>query len=230
MEKEKYKPTPGEVEKAEEMAVEGEMTPEQERMSRERSETFEAKRRELASDLYDLVDSKFNVMRDKALDSISNLCKEMSSERFRQLFLEEISMELLREWDRTIYGLTKKYQNFITYGGVNRKPKLLAEIRKEMLSGTIEKWLENVLPILNKLNIPKDILDRVVIEKIKTRKGTYELIIDRIMERNKMYRELAIDGDATYIGEEQYDIYDFDLREMAETIFKEKINEIMEKE
>lgn len=42
MEKEKYEPTPEEVEKAEEMAVEGEMTPEQEKMSKERSETFEA--------------------------------------------------------------------------------------------------------------------------------------------------------------------------------------------
>ncbi len=42
MEKEKYEPTPEEIEKAEEMAVEGEMTPEQEKMSKERSETFEA--------------------------------------------------------------------------------------------------------------------------------------------------------------------------------------------
>src|SRR3989344_8082003 len=42
MEKEKYEPTLEEVEKAEEMAVEGEMTQEQEKMSKERSGTFEA--------------------------------------------------------------------------------------------------------------------------------------------------------------------------------------------
>ena len=53
MEKEKYEPTLEEVEKAEEMAVEGEMTQEQEKMSKERSGTFEAgqeKEREIVLD------------------------------------------------------------------------------------------------------------------------------------------------------------------------------------
>ena len=41
MEKQKYEPTQAEIEKAEEMAVEGEMTPEQEKMSNERENGYE---------------------------------------------------------------------------------------------------------------------------------------------------------------------------------------------
>ena len=43
MEKQKYEPTQAEIEKAEEMAVEGEMTPEQEKMSNEREKGYEQK-------------------------------------------------------------------------------------------------------------------------------------------------------------------------------------------
>ena len=41
MEKQKYEPTQAEIEKAEEMVVEGEMTPEQEKMSNERENGYE---------------------------------------------------------------------------------------------------------------------------------------------------------------------------------------------
>jgi len=65
MEKEKYEPTQEEIEKAEEMAVEGEMTPEQERMSEERSETFEAGAKHGENELLSM--NKYDLAKEKMM-------------------------------------------------------------------------------------------------------------------------------------------------------------------
>ena len=83
MEKEKYKPTPEEVEKAEEMAVEGEMTPEQERMSRERSETFKAGRHKVLEMTLD----EFQSEKDKI--EIDKLIKEMDLSDATESFIRK---------------------------------------------------------------------------------------------------------------------------------------------
>jgi len=65
MEKEKYKTTQEEIEKAEEMAVEGEMTLGQERMSKERSETFEAGAKHGENELLSM--NKYDLAKEKMM-------------------------------------------------------------------------------------------------------------------------------------------------------------------
>ena len=61
MEKEKYEPTQEEIEKAEEMAVEGEMEPEQEKMTKERLGTLERGRED--KKLFDIIQESLDLLK-----------------------------------------------------------------------------------------------------------------------------------------------------------------------
>ena len=111
MEKEKYKTTQEEIEKAEEMAVEGEMTLGQERMSKERSETFEAGE----SKVFEKEDilSKVEIM-DK--------CIENAVEEFRRLgFIKDFHPS-----SSTVRDDLKRFFN----NSVSKRKEILNEVEK----------------------------------------------------------------------------------------------------
>ena len=94
MEKEKYEPTLEEVEKAEEMAVEGEMTQEQEKMSKERETTFEAGREHGKHEIFTLEKSQFekeknNFERESAINKMAEELK--LSNEIKEYFLKGLA-------------------------------------------------------------------------------------------------------------------------------------------
>ena len=171
---------------------------------------------------------------NKNLDRIFDLRERISPEKFQQKFKELIGHLLVKEWGKTVanthkFAPTSRIETM--YKNEEEERSLKDRVRKKMLNKTIETWLKEVLPILNRLEIPKDFLGEVMKNKQESDGfGKGMDVVDKMKESGKVSRDLATGHDAYSKGEYYYDYYDFDLRKTTEETFKEKLNEIIEKE